>query len=158
LLKENAFVVDVADGVAWVETQRKSTCGSCAARNGCGTSVLQKVMGNKRTRLKVDNPNQYSVGDEVILGLQENALIKGSLLLYALPIVAMFGFSLIANVIFNNLNIAFTEGYSILFSLIGLMFGFWLVMKSSGKLRNNESYQAKILEKVVSIRSLHEKN
>lgn len=158
MLKENAFVVDVADGVAWVETQRKSTCGSCAARNGCGTSVLQKVMGNKRTRLKVDNPNQYSVGDEVILGLQENALIKGSLLLYALPIVAMFGFSLIANVIFNNLNIAFTEGYSILFSLIGLMFGFWLVMKSSGKLRNNESYQAKILEKVVSIRSLHEKN
>lgn len=157
MLRENAFVVGVDDEIAWVETQRKSSCDSCQSKNSCGTSVLQRVLGNKRTRLKVNNPNHYAVGDEVILGLREDALVKGSLLLYTLPLVAMFSFALLAKFLFQIFDLEITEGYSILSALLGLAAGFWFVFISSQKLINNTDYQATILEKVVSIRSLHEK-
>ena len=159
MLKENAFIVGVEDGIAWVETLRKTSCGSCQARSSCGTSVLQKVLGNKRTRLQVNNPKQFSVGDEVILGLHEDALVKGSLLLYALPLVAMFGFAFVGILVFTLFEMEFTEGYSILFSLTGLAVGFWYVAMSSQKLADDTNYQAEILEKkaqAVTIRSLHE--
>lgn len=159
MLKENAFIVGVEGDVAWVETQRKTSCGSCQARNSCGTSVLQKVLGNKRTRLKVNNPKFFSVGDEVILGLHEDALVKGSLLLYALPLIAMFGFAFVGILLFRLLEMEFTEGNSILFSLTGLAAGFLYVAKSSQKLSGDSNYQAEILEKienVVTIRSIHE--
>ncbi len=164
MLKENAFIVGVENEIAWVETQRKTSCGSCQARKSCGTSVLQKVLGNKRTRLKVNNPKLFSVGDEVILGLHEDALVKGSFLLYALPLVSMFGFALIGILLFGFWGLEFTEGYSILFSLSGLAVGFWYVSISSKKLAANADYQAEILEKIdrvvvvngVTIRSVHE--
>jgi len=159
LLKEKAFIVGVEDGVAWVETQRKTSCGSCQARKSCGTSVLQKVLGNKRTQLKVNNPHYYSVGDEVVLGLNEGALVKGSLLLYALPLFAMFGFAFAGFILFRFLGAEFSEGYSILFSLAGLGLGFWYVALSSRRLADDVDYQAEILEKVeqaVTIRSRHE--
>lgn len=159
MLKENAFIVDVADGFAWVETQRKSSCSSCQARKSCGTSVLQKVLGSKRNILKVNNPDNFSVGDEVILGLQESALVKGSLLLYALPLLLMFIFAFIGIFLFRILAVEFTEGYSILFSLTGLGVGFWYIALSSRRLANDAQYQARILEKienVVTIRSRHE--
>ena len=151
MLKESGFIVGVENDIAWVETQRKTSCGSCQARKSCGTSVLQKVLGNKRTRLKVNNPAQYSVGDEVVLGLQEGALVKGSLLLYALPLVAMFVFAFIGVLLFQFLNADFTEGYSILFSLTGLATGFWYVAISSRKLANNSAYQAEILERIEQV-------
>lgn len=158
MLTEKAFIVGVEDGIAWVETQRKTSCGSCQARKSCGTSVLQKVLGNKRTRLKVNNPNRFSIGDEVVLGLQEAALVKGSLLLYALPLIAMFGFALVGMTLFGFLGMEFTEGYSILFSLAGLGVGFWYVALSSRRLSADADYQAEILERienVVTIRSIH---
>ena len=159
MLKENAFIVDVVDGVAWVETQRKSSCSSCQAKKSCGTPVLQKVLGKKRNILKVNNPDNYSIGDEVILGLQENALVKGSLLLYALPLLMMFIFAFIGVFLFRFAGEEITEGYSILFSLTGLGVGFWYVALSSRRLANDSCYQARILEKienVVTIRSGHE--
>jgi len=148
VLKEDAFIVAVDGDMAWVETRRKNSCGSCQARNGCGTSVLQKVLGNKRTRLKVSNPGHFNVGDKVVLGLDEGALVKGSLLLYALPLFAMFGCALMGALLFASLGHVYTEGYSILFSLIGLSGGFWYVALSSRKLVNNTIYQAKILAKI----------
>lgn len=159
LLKEKAFIVDVENGSAWVETQRKTSCGSCQARKSCGTSVLQKVVGNKRNILKVNNPENFSIGDEVILGLQEKALVKGSFLLYALPLLSMFGVAFIAFLLFQSVDAEFTEGFSILFSLFGLGVGFWYVALSSRRLADNMNYQATILERieqVVLIRSKYE--
>ena len=45
MIEENGRVVDVEDGYAWIETERRSTCGSCSANKGCGTATLAKVMG-----------------------------------------------------------------------------------------------------------------
>ncbi|UCE90683.1 MAG: SoxR reducing system RseC family protein, partial [Pseudomonadota bacterium] len=42
---EELGVVGACEGeYAWVQMERRSTCGRCAARQGCGTAVLAKVL------------------------------------------------------------------------------------------------------------------
>ena len=52
------------------------------------------MLGNKRSRVRVLNPKAASVvvGDEVIIGINEQALVRGSLVVYTLPLLAMFAF------------------------------------------------------------------
>ncbi|WP_455199475.1 SoxR reducing system RseC family protein, partial [Kaarinaea lacus] len=70
MIEERAEVVSIEDGDIWVETQRRSACGQCAVNKGCGTAVLGKVIGNKRTRVRVLNPTdtRVSIGDEIVVG------------------------------------------------------------------------------------------
>jgi len=147
MIEEKAIIVDVSEDVAWVETQRKSTCSSCQVQKGCGTSVLHNVLGKKRTRLQVLNPKHFQVGDEVVLGLQETALIKGSLMLYTLPLFFMFGFAVLAYGAFSLYDIEFTEGFEILFSLSGLAFGFIWVSNYNKNIADDPNFQAVILSK-----------
>ena len=66
---------------AWVETSRRSSCGSCEAKS-CGTGTLSQILGRKTQRMRVDNPVGAKPGDRVVLGISESALIKGSLAVY----------------------------------------------------------------------------
>jgi len=148
MIEEKAFIVDIQAPFAWVETQRKSTCSACQLNKGCGTATLSKVLGQKRTQLKVRNPQGYKVGDQVTLGLDEGALVKGSLLLYALPLLSLFVFAALGYSLFFLYELVYTEGFKILFSLLGLGFGFWLVSRYSKKLSCDKRFQATILGKV----------
>lgn len=127
MIEENARVVGLDDGYAWVETQRQTTCGACSLNKGCGTSVLAKFFGAKRTRMRVLNTLAAEVGDEVVIGLREHALMQGSLAVYAVPLLAMLVLALLGEGLNARLHITETEGVSILFGLAGLALGFlWL--------------------------------
>jgi sigma-E factor negative regulatory protein RseC len=76
MIEENALVVVTEGEDAWVETSRRSSCGSCEAK-GCGTGALSQVLGRRRQRLRVKNPIAAVVGEQVVLGITESALIKG---------------------------------------------------------------------------------
>lgn len=147
MIEEKALIVETENEFAWVETQRQTTCGSCQANKGCGTSVLQKVLGQKRTRLKVLNPSQYETGETVILGLREDALVKGSFLMYGSPLLFMFGFAMIGYAIFFLYGWAYSELAKIGFSLLGLIIGFvYIALKNKG-IASSPTYQAVILRK-----------
>ncbi|MCK5666649.1 MAG: SoxR reducing system RseC family protein, partial [Thiotrichaceae bacterium] len=47
MIEEQAIVVNNEGRYVWVNTQRQSSCGQCSVKNGCGTQVLAKVLGNK---------------------------------------------------------------------------------------------------------------
>ena len=55
MIEEQGQIVDVQGEFAWIESERTSTCGSCAVRKGCGTSAIAKVLGQRRVRLRVLN-------------------------------------------------------------------------------------------------------
>jgi sigma-E factor negative regulatory protein RseC len=40
MIEETARDVALEDDFAWVETQRKSTCGACVVNKGCGAATL----------------------------------------------------------------------------------------------------------------------
>ena len=89
MIEERARVVDVQNGQLLLEAQTRTACGGCAAKQGCGTSVLSGWVGRKFTRFQAPNTVNAAVGDEVVVGLAEAAMLKGSVFVYLLPLLAM---------------------------------------------------------------------
>jgi sigma-E factor negative regulatory protein RseC len=97
MIEEQAQVVEIKGDMLLLQAQTQSACGSCAASKGCGTSVLSKVVGRKFTRFQAENTINAEVGDTVVVGIAEDALLKGSLVMYVIPIMAMMILALMAD-------------------------------------------------------------
>lgn len=152
MIEETGEVVAVEEGFAWIETQRKSSCGGCAAKAGCGTAVLGQVMGQKRSRVKAINTLAVEAGDQVVVGIRENALVKGSLFLYMLPIMMMFLFALSGQ--WLSLQWQLQGEWLVLCSaLIGLFAGFAGVRRFARRIQHDENYQATVLRKEAAVSS-----
>ena len=79
MIEEQGKVVALQNDWVWVETERKTACGQCSVSKGCGTSVLANVFGKKANSIAVMKTLPVKIGDEVIIGIEENSLVKGSL-------------------------------------------------------------------------------
>ncbi len=144
MIEENAQVIRVDNQVAWVRTQRKSTCGQCQVQKGCGTQLFSKLFGNRMTELKVINTVQVEPGDEVIVGLHESALIKSALIMYLLPLMLMLIFSLMANLLVNQSQLPVVFA-----GLFGLMCGFMLARRFARRHSMDSNYQPVILRRAT---------
>jgi sigma-E factor negative regulatory protein RseC len=151
MIEERAQVVAFEGDDVWVETQRKSACGQCAANKGCGTATLAKVLGNKRTRVRVLNPKatKVSIGDEIVVGIEEQALIRGSLAIYIAPLLALFLFGILGDLLAAQLNIVKPDAFIIIFSLTGLGLGFIWVKRFSRVISSDSRYQPVLLHRVL---------
>lgn len=126
MIEEVARVIRSEDGFAWVETQRRSSCSSCASKQGCGTGALSKVLGARVQQMKVRNPVDAKSGDEVILGIEEQALIKSSLAVYLMPLVLMLSAGLLGQWLAPQWLLD-ADTLGMVFALLGLAAGFiWL--------------------------------
>lgn len=144
MIEENAHVLRVSPGVAWVEAQRQSACGSCQVRGGCGTSVLASVMGKRQNSVRALDPVGVQAGDQVLIGLQERALVRASFSMYLLPLVGLFVGGFIGQLLDSH-----GEAWTILLGMLGLLAGFGLVRWFYRKIRNNPAYQAVIIKRVT---------
>lgn len=147
MITENAIVVSIENNQTWIETQRKSTCGQCSANKGCGTSVLSKVMGNKLSKIKAINNINAQVGDEVVIGLNEQSLLKGAFMIYMLPLILLFLFSFVGQLIADNLQLGNSELLVIIFAVTGFYIGMRKVKAFSSSIAKDEDYQPVILKK-----------
>jgi len=147
MIEETAHIVSVEEGHAWVETERRSSCGSCSAK-GCGTGALSKILGRRTQRLRVKNPIDAQVGDTVILGIEEGVLIRGSLMVYILPLLLMLGGGLLGEALAPQWE-SDPEGLSLLFGIIGLVGGFLILRRYNRRVANDPHYSAVILRKVT---------
>ena len=107
---------DNSQQVVLVETQIKSTCGSCEAQSNCGTGAIAKVFASKRETLRFRLNELVEVGQKVSLGIPEENLLKASAMVYCLPLFALVLSAVI--------------GQSIL-PLVGLMAEGWLILFSA---------------------------
>lgn len=84
-------VREVDGDVILVEVRRRSACSGCDSQEGCGTSALGTWFsrGTSRVRLRSDQP--LRAGDLVVVGLEETALLRASIVLYLLPILSLLG-------------------------------------------------------------------
>jgi len=147
MIEETATVVKCEGEFAWVEAQRQTTCGNCAANKGCGTSVLAKVVGKKAARMRAINPFEAQVGDTVIVGMNEAALLKGSLAVYLFPLLFMMLFAITGNVVARQMHWQ-AEPVVILFAVAGLLVaGIWL-RRFTRRIQYDNVYQPVILRQV----------
>lgn len=147
MIEEQGRVMHVEPGFAWVETRRQSTCGSCAARGGCGTSVLSRVLGQRTVRVRALDQIGTAVGDEVVVGLNDGALLRGSMAVYMVPLLALLAGALVAEAIAPQWGLG--EGFVMLGGVIGLVFGFLWLRFFSRRAGADARYQAVILRQAA---------
>lgn len=147
MLKEQGVVIEIQDQFAIVQTERYSHCHHCTTNAHCGTASLATLLGRKHNRIKVINSIAAQVGDKVMIGLEEQALLKGSFLLYLLPLltllVAGIGYDLLAS---KNLLPRY-EILTVISALLGFLMGLIGVKKISLKESQKTYYQPIILKK-----------
>ena len=144
MIEERARVIAVENGQLLLEAQTTASCSACAVKQGCGTSVVSKWIGRKFTRFQAPNTVNARVGDEVVVGLAEEAMLKGSVLVYLLPLLAMIGFALLA----DSLIAADTASRDLLV-LISAVVGFSLMLVISRLLLSTGSNSSKLTPVVL---------
>lgn len=144
MIEEHARVIAVQNGQLLLEAQTKASCSACAVKQGCGTSVISKWVGRKFTRFQAPNTVNARVGDEVVVGLAEEAMLKGSVLVYLLPLLAMIGFALLADSL-----IAADTASRELMVLIAAVAGFSLMLVISRLLLSTGSNSSKLTPVVL---------
>ncbi len=117
-----------SQSIATLEIVRKTACGLCGQTRGCGNSIWGKLLNHKSVNFKAQNSINAKVGDSVIVGINEAALMKSALLLYMVPLAALF----IGAILASKLN--GSEAAPILGASIGLVLGFlWVKGHTTGQ-------------------------
>jgi sigma-E factor negative regulatory protein RseC len=92
VIEERATVVEVQPGRARVQTLRSGACGSCKARGGCSG-----LGGGREARVWVSDPLGVTVGDRVVIAVPGGTVVRASLLLYLVPVVALLAGAILGN-------------------------------------------------------------
>lgn len=148
MIEEIATVIACSGQQAILEAQRQSTCGSCGAKAGCGTAVFAKTLGKKSSQITVENNLNLQVGDKVIVGLHENALLLGSFVIYLFPLLGMMLFALAGNYISNYFSIN-NELLIIGAALIGFILTISFVKRFNAQIKTDPRFQPVILKKLI---------
>ncbi|MBN3564585.1 SoxR reducing system RseC family protein [Aliamphritea spongicola] len=145
MIEETGRVISVSEDNLVVETVKQSSCSTCSSQKSCGQSVLAKVGDGRKLQISVDNPDRLPVkpDDQVVLGVEESTFLSASLLIYLLPLVAMFVLAVFAQMA------AYSEPVVILSALAGLLVGFLAVRLISRRFGRNCRFQPVLLRVVT---------
>jgi sigma-E factor negative regulatory protein RseC len=132
MIEESGQVVSLELGAVWVATLRKSTCSSCSANAGCGQGLLDKLaISSQRGTVRALTDLNLAVGDNVVIGLREDALVRGSLLAYGLPLLGLFAGALAAEYLAVGEPLTILAGFTGFFAA-----GLWVRWHSQRHLRD----------------------
>lgn len=145
MLEEAALVTHVKGASISVRTVRKSACDSCQAEAGCGQKRITRLLIREATDMAIDNPEDLDVqvGSQVLIGLNEGALVRASLILYLLPLVMMILAVLVSSLMFEQ------ELLHILAAGAGLLTGFLCGRILSARLLSTGDYRPVLLRVVL---------
>ena len=88
MIEESAVVVKIQNHQVWVESGQNSTCGGCQQKSSCTSNAISSVL--KKKPVPVDCDIALTTGDAVMVAIDENMLLRASLILYLLPLIALF--------------------------------------------------------------------
>ncbi|HLA30154.1 MAG TPA: SoxR reducing system RseC family protein [Pseudomonas sp.] len=145
MIEERGRVVAVEPGAVWVETLRKSTCSSCSVKAGCGQGLLEQLgSSGRRGYVRALSSLQLQVGDAVVIGVREDLLVRGSLLLYLVPLLGLFAAAVLAE------HLHLSEPMVILSGLAGLFAACLLVRWRSQQTADDPALQPVVLRALLA--------
>jgi sigma-E factor negative regulatory protein RseC len=134
MIEEHAIVVGVQDDDAMLEIVRKTPCGLCGKSRGCGISLWGRLF-NHKSEFKASNNIGAKVGDSVIVGVEEQALLKSSMTIYGIPLLALL-LGAVAGIAFlpQDAGAVQKDIYTVIGAATGLALGLlWLKGHSAGR-------------------------
>ncbi len=122
MIEEKAIVSSVDAGLIRVRAFGPASCARCAAGQGCGGGLLARLLKRRDAEVEVAGMLEgVSVGDVVVVGLAEAALLRASVWVYLVPVVAMFSLAAFAQAMLGAGDLGVAA-----FGLAGLAGGFWI--------------------------------
>jgi sigma-E factor negative regulatory protein RseC len=146
MLTEVARIVAVDDDGVWVETVRQSTCGTCSAQKACGHGLLNQISNGRRNLVKVlpgtVNRERCHIGDDVVISIPESVVLKGSMIVYMLPIISMLAGAAFMSTLFGSS----PDAGAALGSILGLALGFAVVRWHGLRHKDDAQYQPTLVQ------------
>jgi sigma-E factor negative regulatory protein RseC len=144
MIEEYAIVIARKDTQVTLEIERRTACGLCGQKRGCGNATWGKLLGHNNHTFTAENPVNATVGDSVVVGVDEQAVLHSAFYLYVVPLFGMFVGTVLADYFFSN------QLYVILGATSGLVLGFlWvkghLIGHNKSGVAYGKKYQAVIL-------------
>jgi sigma-E factor negative regulatory protein RseC len=139
MLEESATVVKIENQQIWVAAENNG-CSGCAQKSGCTTANLGKIL--KRKPVSVANSLPLSVGDKVIVGIEEIVLLKAAFLLYVLPLIALLIGAGFADWLISD-NTPYAEVWIAGSALSSLLLTLWLIQQR----QTSAAFQPLVLRK-----------
>ncbi|WP_036302399.1 SoxR reducing system RseC family protein [Methylotenera sp. L2L1] len=118
MIEEYAVVVQCQQGLAELEIERRTACGICGQKRGCGNATWGKLVGHKTQTFIAQNAIHAKVGDSVVVGIDERVALRSVFFLYVVPLLSLIIFSVVADVLAHN------QLYVMVSAIFGLLIGF----------------------------------
>jgi sigma-E factor negative regulatory protein RseC len=144
MIEELAVVVKIENHQVWVESGQNSACGGCQQKASCTSNALDSVL--KKKSVPVDSDIQLKTGDQVMVAIDENLLLRASLLLYLLPLIALFTGAGIADWLLDNS--LYADLWIAGSALLSFLFSLWLINKAQSLLILNYYARPVVVRKV----------
>ena len=144
MIEESGRVVALEEGAVWVQTLRKSTCSSCSANAGCGQGLLDKLaITSQRGNVRALTDLQLAVGDEVVIGVREELVLRSAVQVYLLPLLALLGGGFVAQ------SLRLSEPLSIFLGLSALLVAGLLVRWRSLRVADDPRLQPVVMRALL---------
>lgn len=89
MITETGQVVDLGAGHAWIACRRQVECARCAEGKGCGGGLIGRMLGDRLHRVRaVTGGLSLAPGDRVLIGLDEEAVMRAAFVVYLVPLLA----------------------------------------------------------------------
>ncbi|AMG30149.1 transcriptional regulator [Grimontia hollisae] len=138
-----AEVTGSGDGYLTVRCQQKTSCGSCASKNTCGTGIVSNALPGKVMDIRVPSEKAIAAGTLVEIGLEEQTILKSAVVVYILPLVFAVSGAFLGQILADLM--AAGEGVIILSSLLAGVLGVVVARCFSRKLEQEIGTTPKLL-------------
>lgn len=140
MLEQNARVIARHDSESvWVEVEPENSCGGCGASASCGTRLFKRSDDGRNRRFLVRHAEAIGVGEKVTIRLDERAVLRVSLIVYGIPLLA----GVLAVMVAGGFGLG--EVATALIFLGALVGSSWWVKTLSSRLACNPLYHPQLL-------------
>lgn len=129
LIEGYAQVVALEGDKVWLVPEQTASCGGCAASGACGAKGMGTLASRlEARRFQLVNEAGLMVGDRVVVGIRENALVRASVTAYAIPLGTLLGAGVLAQWWFGS------DLATMLGMFAGLGTGLWLARRKAERM------------------------
>lgn len=125
MIEEQVVITSINQEGAWVEGMQQSACGTCRAKAGCGQHTMSQLGRKISLWLPLSGlpetvpAESLRIGQQVVVGLPEGAILRSTLVLYGVPLLALVFGAIIGHAVWGEVG-------SIILSVLALALGFKL--------------------------------
>ena len=153
MIEKPGVVIKIEGQFAIVQVIPANTCQHCVNHHECGTVNLTSMFKPNYGIVKAVNQLAAQVGDQVIIGLEANSLLRTSLIFYLLPLLGLFIGAISYEWVVVIMQWPELEILTISASLLGLGLGLLQAQQIHARISQNIRYYPVILKKFISEKS-----